>query len=112
LVDKRTPLDYISFHFYSLAGKEREEKNVFTCVEKLHRSTLVHADNRTNATSWEDMIVPQVGTELAQIGVLIAMRDSLNPDVKLSLDELGTILPDVFDSSFFSKIRFESPTLG
>jgi hypothetical protein len=46
------------------------------------------------------MILPQVDTEMKQVAALVAMRDSLNPDVKLSLDELGTILPDVFDSSF------------
>lgn len=69
------PLDVFSFHFYS------------------------NPSSRTDPKSWEAMIIPAVDNVAPKIQALLQIRDRVNPRVRSSLDELGTILPDDNDNS-------------
>lgn len=70
-----TPLDYFSFHHYEIAT------------------------NRTDPSAFENMARQQVDDAMPQIKALVALRDKLNPNVLLSMDECGTILPDDNDNN-------------
>jgi hypothetical protein len=65
------PLDYFSFHFYSSPS------------------------SRTNVTAFEDMIVPNVNAFLPNAQKMVQIRNSVNPNVKISVDEIGCILVSV-----------------
>ena len=63
------PLDYISFHFYSMPDLDE------------------------SLDGWQHTFFNQAGGFLATTRFIIAIRDRLSPSTKLDTDELGVILP-------------------
>eukprot|EP01117_Protostelium_nocturnum_P006082 TRINITY_DN2189_c0_g1_i2.p1 TRINITY_DN2189_c0_g1~~TRINITY_DN2189_c0_g1_i2.p1 ORF type:complete len:483 (+),score=101.56 TRINITY_DN2189_c0_g1_i2:70-1518(+) len=63
------PIDYASFHFYSGTEKNRDDPKEY------------------------DIFFPQVDIFVEEVKKVIKIRDRVNPKVKLSIDEIGTILP-------------------
>eukprot|EP01117_Protostelium_nocturnum_P003541 TRINITY_DN1463_c0_g1_i1.p1 TRINITY_DN1463_c0_g1~~TRINITY_DN1463_c0_g1_i1.p1 ORF type:complete len:511 (+),score=124.59 TRINITY_DN1463_c0_g1_i1:66-1535(+) len=68
------PIDYISFHFY--AG----------------------SPDRTVPADYNGFF-PQVDTFVGEVQKIIKIRNKLNPNVKISIDEIGVILPNDNDPS-------------
>eukprot|EP01119_Soliformovum_irregulare_P017039 TRINITY_DN5017_c0_g1_i4.p1 TRINITY_DN5017_c0_g1~~TRINITY_DN5017_c0_g1_i4.p1 ORF type:complete len:571 (-),score=139.84 TRINITY_DN5017_c0_g1_i4:68-1780(-) len=67
------PLDWISFHYYTFAK------------------------NRTDSQSFEDFFAPAEDF-VKETREIIKIRDSLSPQTKIDIDELGVVLPgDPFD---------------